>query len=459
MPEITDPPTVARRLADWVTELTFDRLPFEVTDIARRLVLDQLGLQLRGATLPNVRPVLRLVRAGAGPGEATVTGHAIRTSAPQAAYANGAMGHSGEFDDAHMYAWHAGSAVVPAALATAETTGAGGREVIAAVVAGCQVMSLLGTVTTAMLRTGWHGSKVLGVFGAAAAAGKVLGLTPRQLTDAFGIAASDASGTMEYDRSGGEVKRLHAGSAARAGVEAALLAADGFTGPPTIIEGPRGVVRLFGETDDLDPLWRAWDRYQILDTMFRLYPAVGTVHAPLDAVRRLREEHGFAADDVAAIHVGLADWAVQHGASVTRPRDAVSAQFSLAFSVGLMLTRGHNRPQDYLDPCLWADPGILAVGDKVTPYAYSFEPGTPDLSAQVDVELTDGRVLSCFQRGFRGHSTDPATLQDVLAKYADLTDGVVPAETAAAIAGLVQRLEEVDDLTRLTKLLVTPGIG
>lgn len=104
--------TVSRRLAGWVDDLTFEQLPLDVVDITRRMILDQLGLQFRGATLPNIQPVLRLVHASAGVGEATVTGNAVRTSVAQAAYANGTMGHSGEFDDAHLNAWHAGSVVV-----------------------------------------------------------------------------------------------------------------------------------------------------------------------------------------------------------------------------------------------------------------------------------------------------------------------------------------------------------
>jgi 2-methylcitrate dehydratase PrpD len=179
------------------------------------VILDQLGVQVLGATLPNVQPVRQLAASMQGAPESTVTGGDRKTSAAQAAYVNGTLGHSCEYDDAHAIAWHTSSAVVPAALALAERDGADGRELITAVVAGIQVMGLLGTVTTGgMVATGWHGSKVLGVFGAAVAAGRILRLSPAELTEAFGIVGSDASGTMEYDRSGGEVKRLHAGSAA-----------------------------------------------------------------------------------------------------------------------------------------------------------------------------------------------------------------------------------------------------
>ncbi|KQX44648.1 MmgE/PrpD family protein [Paenibacillus sp. Root444D2] len=160
--------------------------------------------------MPNVQPVRRLAESIKAVPESTVALGIARTSAATAAYINGTFGHICEYDDAHMLAWHTSSAVLPAALALAERDNASGRDLITAVVAGVQVMSLLGAVTGAgMQASGWHGSKVLGVFGAAAAAGKVLELTELEITNALGIATSDAGGTMEYDQSGGEVKRLH----------------------------------------------------------------------------------------------------------------------------------------------------------------------------------------------------------------------------------------------------------
>jgi len=232
--------TLAARLADWVAALDHDRLPPRAVEMAKLLILDQLGLQVRGATLPNVQPERTLVDAMKAVPESTAVLSATRTVAPYAAFVNGTLAAGIEFDDVHMYAAHIGSAVVPAALAFGERAGASGRDVITAVVAGAQVMSLLGATTvTDMVRTGWHASKILGTFGAAAAAGKLLGLTTEQLTHALGIAGSDAAGTMEYELSGGEVKRMHSGAASRSGCQAALLAQSGLTGPTAVMEGER----------------------------------------------------------------------------------------------------------------------------------------------------------------------------------------------------------------------------
>src|SRR5258706_6684849 len=139
-------PTAALRLANWVANLDFDALPEEVTEVAKLLVFDQIGLQIRGATLPNVQPVLDVARASAGRPESTITGAGVQTNAAHAAWANGTLGHSAEFDDAHAFAWHAGSTVVSTAMAFAEASQRTGRDVITSVVAGQQIMSLLGAV-------------------------------------------------------------------------------------------------------------------------------------------------------------------------------------------------------------------------------------------------------------------------------------------------------------------------
>jgi 2-methylcitrate dehydratase PrpD len=215
--------TVVRRIADWVVGLRFDDLPPEVVERAKLCILDQLGVQLRGATLPWVRPALELARSlGARP-ESTIVLHGERTAAPYAALANATFGHSCEYDDSHFHTGHPGVCTIPVALALGERGRASGADVIAAVVAGYQAMVLAcGPVHHRTLELGWHGTKVGGVFGAAAVAARLLGLDAAQTAEALAVAASEASGTMEYDRSGGEVKRVHAGLAARSGMEAAL---------------------------------------------------------------------------------------------------------------------------------------------------------------------------------------------------------------------------------------------
>ncbi len=235
--------TLAEQLAGRICSLSFETLPADVVEHAKRCVLDQLGIQILGETLPASQAAIALARsAGAAPAVSRVPGLGDTVSAPYAALAGAAFGHSCEFDDCHFLCGHPGACVIPPALALSQQEGLGGREFLTAVVAGYEAMVLaVGPIHHSFAMTGWQGSKIGGVFGAAAASAVLLGLGETRTAHALAIAGSEASGTLEYDRTGGDVKRLFPAMAARSGVEAALLARSGLTGPLTILEGERGM--------------------------------------------------------------------------------------------------------------------------------------------------------------------------------------------------------------------------
>jgi 2-methylcitrate dehydratase PrpD len=447
--------TLSAKMADWVVGLDYETVPVRAVEMAKLLILDQLGLQIRGATIPNVQPERELVELMAAAPECTVVQSGTRTVAPYAAFVNGTLAAGIEFDDVHMYAAHIGSAVVPAALAFGEITNSTGRDVITAVVAGAQIMSLLGATTVEdMVRRGWHASKILGTFGSAAAAGKLLGLSTEELTHAFGIAGSDAAGTMEYELSGGEVKRMHSGSAGRSGSQAALLAQRGLTGPTGIVEGGRGVFRLLSTSLDSAAVGQLFDHFHIVDTIFRLYPTIGSAAPAIEAVRYLQEHNDLPWCEITEIKLGLPEVAVGHGAAITRPTDTVTAQFSIAFSIALRLIHGRNRPDEYMNPTLWADPDLLSIVDKVLPYSMQFPPGLPPLlSCRIDITLSDGRLLSHTQGGARGYPGHPDTRDsDVEAKFLDNVSGIISPADARTIVehvGILDKLENASNLIRL----------
>ena len=265
---------------------------------------------------------------------------------------------------------------------------------------------------------------------------------------------------MEYDHGGGEIKRVHAGSAARAGCEAALLAREGLTAPLTALEGHKGVLALIGRLDPAQAVTAidaASARLHILDLIFRFHPTAGTVHAPLDAIASLRREHGFDWPDVESISVGLTEYAKSHGGTITRPHDVLSAQYSLAFSIALLLIRGQDLPQDYFDPSLWGAPDIVAVAGRVHVYETTFPDGFPVLSARVGVRLRDGRQLTAIQRGFRGHPANPASSAEIEAKFRANLDGLRSTDEMEEVLALVRSLDELRDLGRLAGLLAAPA--
>jgi 2-methylcitrate dehydratase PrpD len=179
----------------------------------------------------------------------------------------------------------------------------------------------------------------------------------------------------------------------------------------------------------------------------------GQAEATLAHSGELRTEHDIKPADVARIRVGLVDFAVGHGASITRPVDAISAQFSLAFSIGLQFITGHNATSDYFDADRRTDPEILAIGDLVEPYPMPIPEGDPIFSAKVDIELKDGTTYSAYQAGFHGHPSHPATETDVEQKFRDNVEGLISTDRADALVALVNGLQTQDSVTPVTALL------
>ena len=390
--------SVAPRLARWIAALKPADLPPEVLERAKACVLDQIGCQLTGATLAHTRPVLEHVREFGARPEASIALGGGRTTPIYAAYVNGTFGHSFEYDDSHVLCGHPGAVVIPATLAFAERDRRAGIDLLTAIVAGYQAMAIGGAaVHKSARRRGWHPMKMQGPFGAAAGVAHLFGLDQGQIVNAFGIAGSEASGTMEYDQSGGEVKRVHAGSASRSGAQAAVLAARGLTGPSTIFEGKRGIFALFGDGFDADPE-SFWERdFHLRDTMFKLSPAVFTIHGAIQAALAIRERHAFGAEDIARIEADVAEITILHGAGIVHPEDMIGAQFSLQFSVACVFARGHALLSDYRDPNAWADPVIADLAEKVVVRQADVAPGASELGGKVTIELKDGARFSFDQ--------------------------------------------------------------
>ena len=443
-------PTQAERQAEWIESITYDAIPDAVRKRARQLLLDYLGVARLGATLPQVAPARALLEIMATRPEATVIGGGGRATAPYAAYANGTFGHSCEFDDAHFDCGHPGVCIIPAALAMAERLGSTGKELLVAIIAGYQSMVWAqGPVNRRTLDIGWHGMKIGGVFGAAAAASKLMGLNAEQIANALAIAGSDASGTMEYDQSGGEVKRFHAGMASRAGVEAALLAQAGLTGPVTIFEGLRGIHNLFTERQPKDAELY-WDgSFHILNTMVKLYPMVGTTHAALDALATVLEKPEAARKAIDRIEIGIVDWAIPHGAAIVHPHDMLSAQFSLAFACALRVLRGRVAIGDLANPALWADEAIRALASKVTPVAIMVPEGAAELCGRATVFFTDGSSDEAFQFAPKGYPTNPPSDKDIEDKFHSVVEGLLSPEQARDIADIILDIESQQSVAPL----------
>lgn len=305
------PPSLTAALAAFTASLESQALPAGVRERAAMLVLDLAGNIIRARYDAESTPaLLSAVRAlGLAPGSCGVFGCAMRYTAAGAALLNGALAHSLDFDDTHAAAsLHPGAAVIPAALAAAEMVHAKGSEVIAAIVAGYDVTCRIALALPAAAHydRGFHPTATCGVFGAAAAAGRVFGLDAESLASAFGIALSQSAGSLQFLANGAWTKRFQVGWAAMAGLSAATLARAGFKGAAQALEGRYGFLAAYAPSPRPETALEALgERFELMRTAVKPYPSCRYGHAAIDAALALRARLDLRPEEIGRIVIGL----------------------------------------------------------------------------------------------------------------------------------------------------------
>ena len=358
-------PTLTERFAELATAVP-DATATQAATRMALYVLDTLAVSLGGSRADSSQPVTRTILAAAGKAESTVLGVGRATSAWDAALANGAYAHALELDDDHRVAvLHPGAVVVPAALAACEAAGTDGQTFLRACLLGYELTCRLGMVFRgSQFYHGVHPTALCGVFGAAAAAGVAMGLDRAAFVHALGIAGTQASGLTEWRADGSWIKRLHPGRAAHAGILAARLAANGFTGPSTILEGDNGFFKAFGygEPLDIEALTRELGiHFEALGTAIKPYPCCRFEHGAVDlALDTWRE--GLQGSEIAgaAVRIYRTDVLSYHRV----PRNTVDAQFNVPYAVAVALTRGALTLGDFTDRAI-GDERVLELAQRV----------------------------------------------------------------------------------------------
>ena len=447
---------ITKQLANHVRKIAYDDIPPEAIEKAKDCILDQIGVELIGSTLDWNKIAYRYALETGGRPESTIVNYGDKVPALDAVFVNATFGQGCELDDLGFAAGgHLSAATVPVALALSEKQRVTGRDLLAATVLGCDVMyRLLLSVRPSSAKRGFHSHGIGGPFGAMAVAGRLLGLTEAQMLHAFGIAGSHASGTMEYDQTGGEVKRVHAGIAARGGLQAAMLAKLGLTGPPTIIEGKRGFCRAFADEYDLDAITRDLGKdFKIMRVWFKVYPCVATVQGVIDTLAKIMEEHPLTPADVEEIRVGISETSLTHGGAIYEPTDVASAQFSLPFSLALRLLKRDNDLSLYMDSKLWSDPVVLATAKKVKSYADRKAKGDQNYNTTMEVKLAGGKSFKAFQQYPPGSPLNPISREELRQKFRKLAGSVLTDQRLEEIIETVDRLDRMDDPAALVPLL------
>lgn len=438
---------IAERIGEFAAEITVDDLPQAVVDHARNLVLDSMGVAFCAAGEPFAARARQAV-SPFGRGDHPVLASRDRLSARDAALLNGILVHGHDFDDTHIGSIvHVSASALPTAIAAAVEHERTTRELLLGYVLGLEVSARVGLAAHGGFhRAGFHPTGLAGAFGSAVTAAKLSGLDATGIAGAQQIVGSMASGILEFLEDGAWTKRLHPGWAASSALTAAGFAAADWPGPRAVYEGRYGLFATHLPSDDWDADTIAADlgqRWEMLSTGVKPYPSCHFTHSFADAVLTIRERESLepaqVTDILCRIHPTAAAAVCEPMEGKRRPRDLYDAKFSLPYVAGACLQRGRLTLAEFTDEAL-ADADIHAIADRVR-IADDPQSRFPEAySAEVEVTLRDGRVLTHREDVNRGHHERPLTSSDIEQKYLanmrQVTDEPTLERVRAAVADL-----------------------
>lgn len=453
-----------RELVEFLHGLEPENLPAEVVNRARYFLLDYLAVGIRGSREESSRAVQRMVQRIGANGCATVIGTRTRTIPGLAAMANGAAAHGIEQDDTHSGgSIHLGATMYSAALALAETMPDTSMDaLLAAVVAGYEAAARIAMAVQPKehYALGFHMTPTCGVFGAAITSAKLLGLTGEQTLAAVGIAGSMAAGSMEFLAEGAWTKRIHPGLAAQNGIQAALLAAEGFSGPLHILEGRDGFLHGYSRKSIAERLTEGLGKsFEILHTAVKPHSCCRYMQGPIDAILAMTREHNLDAGQIQRIEIAVleAGWGIvaEPREKKYNPESVVDEQFSMPFGAAVAVVDGA-AGLDQFTVEKARSPKIRELMGKV---ALVKDPRIEETfpkewPARVAIELANGQRHEKFVRYPKGDPENPLTWEEMTAKFRTLAGAVISAEQCDAI---IEAVANVSTKPATLPALTSPG--
>lgn len=446
---MSDSPSATESLAVFVASTDYGALPAEVITATKQRILDTVGVALAGSDAPGCEGARETILAEGATGTSTLWASGERVSSRGAAFVNGLHAAALDYDSVYERgSVHPDIVTVPAAWAIAEQTHADGKAFLAAVALGNEVACRFGAAN--LHNKGWFYTSVFGVFGAAAAVGKLLGLDEAGIANAIGLALSRAGGTQQALLEKSLAKRAQSGFAAEAGVFSAQLAAAGINGPSQAVEGKFGFHTLYGDGDVGTLIEDLGTHYESLATAIKKYPSCTANHVPIDLLIEVAEANDLTPDQIDRVEIELSPFANGLVGDAFDPSDnpQVAAQFSIHYSAASALLRRRLGIAEIQDAAV-NDTAIAEFIQKVDISIDDTNSGK-FAPARVTVKTSSGAKLEADLENVPGTIANPLSDDQVAAKFRDCAQfGMQPRSTAEAdaLAASLGRLEDRDSLT------------
>jgi 2-methylcitrate dehydratase PrpD len=445
---VETPKDVTRTLARYVVTAKYDDLPQNVRKEGVRTLLNWVGVAIGGSHHPTVDIAASALGPFSGPAQASLLGRRERFDIMNAAFINGVSSHIFDYDDTHLKTIiHPAGPVASAILAISEMQPVSGKDFLNALVLGVETECRIGNaVYPNHYDAGWHITGTAGVFGGAAAAGKLLGLNEQQMVWALGLAASQPVGLRESF--GSMNKSFNPGRAASDGIFAALLASKNFTSSDGMIEAKRGWANTISTKQDYKEITEGLgQRYEAALNTYKPFACGIVLHPAIDAAIQLRNENKLTADQIERVDLKVHPLVLELTGKKT-PREGLEGKFSIYHAVAIALIEGAGGEKQFSDQAV-NDPAVVALRSKVIPVV---TPGIEPAQVDMTIVLKDGRMLNRFIQHAVGSLDVPMSDKALEVKFADLADGILPPPTIRQAMDLcwnVETLANAGDIARM----------
>ena len=452
---------LTEKMAEFCKDIKFEKLPNQVVKRAKLLILDTVGIIIRARhDAESTKSLISAVnKLDLNNGKCQVFSDKNKYVPSAAALINGTLAHSLDFDDTHAEAsLHSSAPILAAAFAAAQMKNCSGQELITACVLGYEIQIRLGLAggSSAHYQRGFHPTATCGVFGAAAAAGHIVGLNKEQFISAFGIALSQSSGSMQFLNDGSWTKRSHVGQAAQNGLNSAILAGEGFKGPKEAFEGKWGYLNSFVSGGDLSKaLEGLGEKYETLNLGVKPYPSCRYSHAAIDGLLALKKEVNFNVDELEGVDIGLSETALNIiGYPIEEkqnPENVVDGQFSMPFCAALVLKNGSFTWDDYKLNLKNDDILNLCKRVNVSPNKQAEECCPKYMSANVKIKVS-GKVYEKFIKIPKGDPENFMTDQEFEDKFDGLTNPYLSEGKLDELKNFMLRIDNANSIESIFEL-------